>query len=571
MNENQNLIIEEKFNLAVKKHQKNDLNEAQDLYKQVLKINPNHASTANNLGALFEELGEYQKAIGFYEKVIKIDSKHINALNNLGTLFRELKEYQKAKSYLEKVIEINPKHVDAHNNLGVVHHELKEFQKAINSYEKVIEINPKHMDAHNNLGIVFQELKEYQKAINSYEKVIEINPKHVDAHSSLGFIFKKLEEYQKAKKYYEKAVTINPNNADAYNNLGVLLKDLGEYQKAIDCYQKAIEINPNHSNAYNNFGVVHFHLGEYLKAITFYEKQIEIHADHADAYNNLGNVFYEIAKPQKAIKCYKKSIEIRPNYSNVYWNLHASSSNIDEALSILKKLFKIDNAHIKAKMTISILERYKGNLNMFNELLTSSNSSHPYIRSAKWIFSLPKLPKIFFNRSDFFNAVIELSLKSRPFYEFGVWNGHSFQYLINTFKKGFGFDTFIGIPEAWHNEPKGSYSSFGLVPEIEGGEFIVGKFEDTLPGFFSKERPMASLINFDADLYSSTLCALNYSNKVIDDKTILVFDELIINDNWEEDEFKALNEFCDNLNISYEVIAVSFFTKQVAVKLVKKS
>jgi len=162
-----------------------------------------------------------------------------------------------------------------------------------------------------------------------------------------------------------------------------------------------------------------------------------------------------------------------------------------------------------------------------------------------------------------------VSEKSRPFYEFGVWNGVSFQYLINTFKKGFGFDTFTGIPETWHNEPKGNYSNFGVVPKIEGGEFMVGKFEDTLPDFFSEERPKASLINFDADLYSSTICALNYANKVIDNKTILVFDELIMNENWEKDEFKALNEFCYNSGFGYEVIAFSFSTKQVAVKLKK--
>ena len=138
------------------------------------------------------------------------------------------------------------------------------------------------------------------------------------------------------------------------------------------------------------------------------------------------------------------------------------------------------------------------------------------------------------------------------------------------FKKGFGFDTFTGLPEDWHSEPSGTYSSFGSIPKIKGGEFIVGKFEDTLPKFFSQKRPLASLINFDADLYSSTLCALNYSNKVIDEKTILVFDEFIMNKNWEKDEYKALNEFCDNLGISYDVLAVSFFTNQVAVKLKKK-
>ena len=32
--------------------------------------------------------------------------------------------------------------------------------------------------------------------------------------------------------------------------------------------------------------------------------------------------------------------------------------------------------------------------------------------------------------------------------------------------------------------------------------------------------------------------------------------------------FKALNEFCSINNFNYEVIAVSFFTKQVAVKLI---
>ena len=78
---------------------------------------------------------------------------------------------------------------------------------------------------------------------------------------------------------------------------------------------------------------------------------------------------------------------------------------------------------------------------------------------------------------------------------------------------------------------------------------------------------MASIINFDADLYSSTICALNNSKTVIDNKTILVFDEFLMNSNWEKDEFKALNDFCDNLNYSYEVLAVSFFTKQVAVKI----
>ena len=194
------------------------------------------------------------------------------------------------------------------------------------------------------------------------------------------------------------------------------------------------------------------------------------------------------------------------------------------------------------------------------------------MRSFLWVFSLPNLPELHFNKWCFFDAIIKKSIISKPFYEFGVWRASSFKYLIKSFKKGYGFDTFTGLPEGWnlgdHIEKEGTYTSDGNVPKIRGGEFIVGKFEDTLPVFFAKSRPIASVLNFDADLYSSTICALNYSKVVMDKDTILVFDEFIINERWEQDEYKALNEFCSINNFSYEVIAVSFFTKQVAVKLI---
>ena len=172
---------------------------------------------------------------------------------------------------------------------------------------------------------------------------------------------------------------------------------------------------------------------------------------------------------------------------------------------------------------------------------------------------------------DLYFTVMQLRQRKVPgdFVEFGVWRGEAFRYLIKTFKKGYGFDTFEGLPEDWHHEKAGTYSSDGNIPKINGGKFIVGKFEDTLPGFFAEERPMASIINFDADLYSSTICALNFCKPIIDQHTILIFDEFIINKNWEEDEYKALEEFCADNQYTYEVLAVSFFTKQVAVKVIR--
>ena len=419
------------------------------------------------------------------------------------------------------------------------------------------------------LALEHHKKKSYKIAEDLYEELLKINPYHFEVIFLLGSLQIQTKNFIKAIQLLKRATQIQPNHKSAHNYLGIAFYKLGELQKAISCYGQSIQIDPNYAEAHNNLGIVFKELGELQKAIACHEKGIQIDPNNSDAYNSLGAVFGELGELQKEKSCYEKSIQINPSNSDPYWNLHSHALDIDEALNILIKLNDIDNTFIKAKIMISALKGFKGKFEDFDTLIRSSESNHPMMRSIKWIFSLPKIPEIFFNRWNFFDAIVAQTDKSRPFYEFGVWNGISFKHLIKTFKKGFGFDTFTGIPEDWHNEPSGSYSSFGSVPKIKGGEFIVGKFENTLPKFFSQKRPMASLINFDADLYTSTLCALNYSNKVIDEKSILIFDEFLMNDNWEKDEYKALNEFCDSLSISYDVIAVSFYSKQVAIKLKK--
>ena len=419
------------------------------------------------------------------------------------------------------------------------------------------------------LAVKNHQKNNLQVAKNLYIKTLEIDPNNIDAYNNLGLVFGKLEEFNKAVDCYEKAIHINSKSAVIYNNLGLVYEKCKKLDKAIDCYQKSTQVNPRYALAYFNLGNVLKILGKFNDAKNAYEKTIHIQPNHAPAHNNFGDLLSDMAENEKAKKAYEKAIQIEPNFITAYWNLHSFSSDIDEALNILKKLCKINNNFIKAKIMISALNGFKGNFDDFNALIDTKDSKHPYTRSIKWVFSLPKLPKIFFNRWKFYDAIIALTDKSRVFYEFGVWNGASFQYLINTFKNGFGFDTFTGLPENWHHENVGAYSSFGLVPKIKGGKFIVGKFEDTLPKFFATKRPLASLINFDADLYSSTLCALNYSNKVIDEKSILIFDEFLMSENWENDEYKALSEFCNNSNLSYEVLAISLFSRQVAIKLKK--
>ena len=64
-------------------------------YENVIQINPNYANAHNNLGYLFNELGENQKAMSCYEKAIKINPKYIEAYNNLGNILKNWENIKK--------------------------------------------------------------------------------------------------------------------------------------------------------------------------------------------------------------------------------------------------------------------------------------------------------------------------------------------------------------------------------------------------------------------------------------------------------------------------------------------
>ncbi len=368
-------------------------------------------------------------------------------------------------------------------------------------------------------------------------------------------------------------ITINTNipskpSKEQIINQAFKFHSQGNISGAAKYYQLFINQGFKDHRVFSNYGIILSNFGKLQEAELSYRKAIEIKPDYAEAHYNLGILLKDFGKLQEAELSYRKAIEIKPDYADAFWNLYGLANSIEEAEERINLCLKIDENHLKAKLTLSALKLYQGDQSLFDNLIKSTHKNHPYIRSIKWVSALPKLPELFFHRWALFDSMINKSKKDRPFYEFGVWRGESFKYLINTFKKGYGFDTFEGLPEEWDGNNQGAYSADGIIPNIDGGTFIAGKFEDTLPTFYSKPRPMASIINFDADLYSSTLCALNYSKPVIDKDTILIFDEFIINPNWEKDEYKALNEFCSNNDLTYEVLAVSYFSMQVAVKLI---
>ena len=565
---------------AIIAHEAKDLNLAAIKYTKILEKDAQHPDANHNFAILTIELGREDNALPYLQTAIITNPyvaqywvTFINTLTNTGRIdqAQSVLDQASAFGYEDEIFK------QLQHNLDLKRHEFKpvvgidpidNLKPLKFNFNAKISNNPNPPEIRTQEIINLYNQGYLEKALLKASQMIREFPESAILYNIIATANKGLNNLDNAIAAYEKAISLQPDYAEAYNNMGIALQKKAMQKEAIKAYNNALKLKPDYAEAYNNMGNAFQSQGKLPEAIEAYKKAISIKPDYAEAYNNMGNAFKNRAELKRALKAFKIALTIKPTFFEAYWNLYGTSENIVDAKKWINKCLEINPHHLESKLAKIAMEIYEGKKSDFNFLLNSALRDHPTVRSFSWAFNLPKLPSLDFNRWALFDRMTDLSKKDRPFYEFGVWRAESFKYLIKTFGKGYGFDTFDGLPENWHKEKAGTYSSDGNIPKIKGGKFIVGNFEKTLPGFFKRNRPKASIINFDADLYSSTICALNFAKPVIDQHTILIFDEFLMNQNWEQDEYRALEEFCFKNKYSYEVLALSFFTKQVAVKII---
>ena len=183
---------------AVTKHNEGKLEEAERLYREILKIEPTLFEIHNNLGVISCKTNRPEEAEASYKKAIELNPSYAAAYFNLGDLLSGLKRFDEAKIKYKIAIKLKPNFIEAHNNLGNIQKELGKLDEAENSYKKAIEFKPDYEAAHYNLGNLLKKLSRFEEAEASYKKAIELKPDYVEARYNLGITLHTLKQYKKA-------------------------------------------------------------------------------------------------------------------------------------------------------------------------------------------------------------------------------------------------------------------------------------------------------------------------------------------------------------------------------------
>ena len=102
--------------------------------------------------ALEHETASPQQAQELYRRALEIDPRHADALVNLGCLLHEEERLEDARSHYRRALRANPRHATAAFNLGVVLEDLGRTKAALEAYLQAVTADPRMADAHYNLS-----------------------------------------------------------------------------------------------------------------------------------------------------------------------------------------------------------------------------------------------------------------------------------------------------------------------------------------------------------------------------------------------------------------------------------
>lgn len=93
---------------ALKKHQAGDLRAAKELYKKVIKEDPQNVQALNNLGVVYMKQGVYKWAAVRLQDALKIRPDYADAHYNLACVYAKTNDTRNSLRHLKDAAELNP-------------------------------------------------------------------------------------------------------------------------------------------------------------------------------------------------------------------------------------------------------------------------------------------------------------------------------------------------------------------------------------------------------------------------------------------------------------------------------
>jgi predicted O-linked N-acetylglucosamine transferase (SPINDLY family) len=301
---------------ALDLHRQGRLDQAAQLYVQILERNPANFAALQFLGVLRGQQGRHAEALRLIEAALKVQPRDFGALANYGQMLVAAGRLQDSLGAFDRALAIRPDFFEALYNKATALIQLNRFAEAVSSYDKALLLRPNSAECHYNRGIALAALGWAEEAVASYDRAIAANPGFASAQDNRGNVLRQLGRLDQALESYDRALHLSPGAARVHYNRGVVLSDLKRHSEALASYEKAIALDAGFADAWLNRGISLLAVERFSAALESFDKALALSPGNIDMLGNRGTALWHLGRKADARAVFDSVLAARPDHAS---------------------------------------------------------------------------------------------------------------------------------------------------------------------------------------------------------------------------------------------------------------
>lgn len=284
----------------------NQLEDSISLHLQLTNDDPYSTLAWFNLGAAYQGLKQFEKAIDAYEYCVAIDEKFEFAYRNLADAFMRLKQYDQALEVLQKHLEIGKPEDVIFEAMGYCWEKQKDFSRARHYYRQASRLNPEDDVIFYKIGETYAREHDWEKAVKSYSVALNIDKENATYCLAIGNCLMEMKATNEALLCYLNAVRLKPSVKSTWLALIRGLYFAGHLDEALT----QIEVARGNCGDKADFDYLHaavlFEMGKTKEALLQLENGLQESVSKVKIFTQLNPDFIRRSAVAELIAKYKK-------------------------------------------------------------------------------------------------------------------------------------------------------------------------------------------------------------------------------------------------------------------------
>lgn len=315
--------------------------EAEDSYKDVLKLKPRDARAAYGLGNVYSDQQRWDDAEAAYRDSVAWAPESVDAYLALSVILvhphpsaDNAKRFADAELFARRSVQIDPKNAVGWDRLGVA----LQTRGLLNSetehsYRRAIEMDPQFAVAYAHLARALNRMGRASEAAPLYAKATEL----ASDPATLNLIAESLQAEQlwsQSEPVLKRALALDARNPMSLILMGRFLIVNKRYTEAEPYLKTATEVSARAFQPFNLLARAYLGMDRFNEAEAIYERASELAVEGERkqlagifGFEGVGDGYLKVRQKEKAVRAYQRALELDPDNRGAAQKLAKARSN----------------------------------------------------------------------------------------------------------------------------------------------------------------------------------------------------------------------------------------------------